>query len=40
MKLEPNSIDGLLWGLENFDGVEFDVRLSQDNKLVINHDPI
>jgi hypothetical protein len=40
LKLEPNSIDGLLWGLENFDGVEFDVRLSQDNKLVIHHDPI
>ncbi|MDH5401149.1 MAG: glycerophosphodiester phosphodiesterase family protein [Candidatus Heimdallarchaeota archaeon] len=40
MRLLPNTVEGLLWGLENFDGVEFDIRLTMDSKLVIHHDPI
>jgi glycerophosphoryl diester phosphodiesterase len=40
MKLLPNTLDGLKWGLNNFDGVEFDIRLSKENDLVIHHDPI
>lgn len=40
MKLLPNTIDGLTWGLENFDGIEFDFRLTKDNRLVIFHDPM
>ncbi len=39
MRFEPNTIDGLHWGLKNFDGVEFDIRLTKDNGLVIHHDP-
>ncbi len=40
MKLLPNTVEGLRWGLENFDGVEFDIRLTADDKLVIHHDPV
>lgn len=39
-KLLPNTLDGLKWGLENFDGVEFDIRLSGNDNLVIHHDPV
>ncbi len=38
--LEPNTVDGLIWGLENFDAAEFDIRLTKDDKLVIYHDPV
>jgi hypothetical protein len=37
-KLVPNSIAALRWGLKNFDGVEFDIRLSNDSIPVIHHD--
>jgi hypothetical protein len=37
-KLAPNSIAALCWGLNNFDGVEFDIRMSKDNVPVIHHD--
>ncbi|MHA2254410.1 MAG: glycerophosphodiester phosphodiesterase [Candidatus Kariarchaeaceae archaeon] len=40
MKLFPNTIEGLIWGMQNFDGIEFDIRLTEDNVLVIHHDPI
>ncbi|MCY3413320.1 MAG: hypothetical protein INQ03_16900 [Candidatus Heimdallarchaeota archaeon] len=36
--LKPNSIAALVWGLKNFDGVEFDVRISKDDVAVIHHD--
>jgi len=40
VKLLPNTIDGLRWGLSNFDGVEFDIRLTSDSKLVIHHNAV
>ncbi len=40
MHLLPNTIEGLKWGLKNFDGVETDLRLTKDEKLVIHHDPV
>ena len=36
--LIPNSLEALEWGLTNFDGIEFDVRLSKDDVPVIHHD--
>lgn len=38
-KLYPNTIEGLVWGLKNFDAIEFDLRFLKDNKLAIFHDP-
>ena len=40
MKLLPNTIDGLLFGLSNFDGIETDIRLTKDEDLVLYHDPV
>ncbi len=37
--LLPNEIDALRWGLYNFDGIEFDVRIAADGIPVIHHDP-
>ena len=37
--LFPNEIDSLKWGLYNFDGIEFDVRIASDGIPVIHHDP-
>ena len=34
----PNSIAALRWGLKNFDGVEFDIRMCVDDIPVIHHD--
>ena len=39
VKLLPNTYEGLIWGLTNFDGIETDIRLTKDNGLVIHHDP-
>ena len=39
MRLEPNTVAGLIWGLQNFDAVEFDIRLTADENLAIYHDP-
>ncbi|MCE7737431.1 MAG: hypothetical protein GPJ54_21250 [Candidatus Heimdallarchaeota archaeon] len=39
-KLLPNTLEGLKWGLENFDAIETDIRLSKDGDLVIHHDPV
>ncbi len=38
--LLPNEIDALKWGLYNFDGIEFDVRIAVDGVPVIHHDPV
>ncbi|RMG30580.1 MAG: hypothetical protein D6732_16055 [Methanobacteriota archaeon] len=40
MELQPNTIEGLKWGLKNFDGIETDLRLTKDGRLAIHHDPI
>lgn len=40
LKLLPNTIDGLLFGLSNFDGIETDIRLTKDEDLVLYHDPV
>jgi glycerophosphoryl diester phosphodiesterase len=40
MKLLPNTLAGLTFGLQNFDGIETDVRLCKDKELLIFHDPI
>lgn len=40
MHLKPNTIEGLKWGLKNFDGIETDLRLTKENQLVIHHDPV
>lgn len=37
--LEPNTIDGLLFGMNNFDSIETDIRLTKDDKLLLHHDP-
>ncbi len=39
MYIAPNSVDGLLWGLKNFDGIETDLRLSKNHEIFIHHDP-
>ncbi|MFV2014930.1 MAG: glycerophosphodiester phosphodiesterase, partial [Candidatus Heimdallarchaeota archaeon] len=39
-KLQPNTLEGLRWGLKNFDAIETDIRLSKDGDLVIHHDPV
>ena len=38
---KENSLEALLNSLtnKNIDGIELDVRLTKDNKLIINHDP-
>lgn len=38
---QENSLEAILNSLDSIytDGVEIDVRLTKDNKLVINHDP-
>ncbi len=38
---QENSLEAILNSLESIytDGVEFDVRLTKDNKLIIHHDP-
>lgn len=36
--LYPNTIRSLSWGIQNFDGIEFDIRLSKDNVPVLHHD--
>lgn len=38
MKLQPNTLTGLSWGLAHFDGIEFDLRITKDDNLVIVHD--
>ena len=35
-----NSIEGLRYAIENLDGIEFDLRLTKDNELIIHHDRI
>ena len=40
MKLLQNTIAGLLFGLNNFDGIETDIRLTKDKGLVLHHDPM
>ena len=35
-----NSIEGLRHAIENLDGIEFDLRLTKDNELIIHHDRI
>jgi hypothetical protein len=40
LKLLPNTIDGLIFGLSNFDGIETDIRLTKDEDLVLYHDPV
>ncbi len=40
MKLLPNTIEGLIFGLSNFDGIETDIRLTKDEDLVLYHDPV
>lgn len=37
-KLYPNTIEGLSWGLQNFDGIETDIRLGKDDLAVLHHD--
>ena len=37
-KLYPNTIEGLCWGLQNFDGIETDIRLGKDGLAVLHHD--
>ncbi|MHA2503384.1 MAG: glycerophosphodiester phosphodiesterase [Candidatus Kariarchaeaceae archaeon] len=36
--IEPNSIAAIRWGLQNYDGAEFDVRITKDNVPIIHHD--
>ncbi len=36
--LKANQILSLKWGLLNFDGIETDLRITSDNKVVIHHD--
>ena len=36
--LPENSLAGIRHGMSHFDGVEFDLRLTRDNRLVIFHD--
>ena len=33
-----NTLESLRHGIEMFDGIEFDVRLTADNQLVVHHD--
>ena len=40
MKLLQNTVEGLLFGLNNFDGIETDIRITKDKGLVIHHDPM
>ncbi len=35
---KENSIASLREGIERFDGVEFDIRLTRDGELVLHHD--
>ena len=38
MKILPNTYEGLIWGMKNFDGIETDLRLTLDDGVVIFHD--
>ena len=38
MKILPNTYEGLIWGMNNFDGIETDLRLTLDDGVVIFHD--
>jgi DNA polymerase elongation subunit (family B) len=38
MKILPNTYEGLIWGMKNFDGIETDLRLTLDDGIVIFHD--
>ena len=38
-KPRENSIEALLYGIENADGVEMDLRLTADGEVIIHHDP-
>ena len=38
-KPKENSIEALLYGIENADGVEMDLRLTADGEVIIHHDP-
>lgn len=40
MHLSPNTYQGLAFGMTYFDGIETDIRLTRDKKLVIHHDAI
>ena len=33
-----NSVESLCYGINHFDGVEFDLRLSSDGVLMLHHD--
>ncbi|MHA2249508.1 MAG: glycerophosphodiester phosphodiesterase [Candidatus Kariarchaeaceae archaeon] len=37
-RITPNSISAIRWGIQNFDGSEFDIRMCKDNIPVIHHD--
>ena len=40
MYVQPpeNTLDSLVHGMEMFDAIEFDIRLTKDNHVVIHHD--
>ena len=33
-----NTVEALVYGMSECDGVELDLRLSEDNRLVLHHD--
>ncbi len=38
IRLRANHFESLIWGLNNFDGIETDLRLNADDELVLYHD--
>ena len=33
-----NTVEALVYGMEHSDGVELDLRLTQDQRLILHHD--
>ena len=33
-----NTVDALVYGMQHSDGVELDLRLTEDKRLVLHHD--